>query len=100
MSDTMSGPWEIPYTAGGYAPNYSYPYPYSYPYDHYTSPSSGYGYHYEHNAAPDFRCGRCIHYGGGCKCNQNIFIFATGVDMSCCWGFEEGTKCRHCGGIT
>lgn len=52
------------------------------------------------DAGPDFRCERCIHHEGGCKCDLNIFIYAVGVDMSACWGFEEGVICRHCGRIT
>lgn len=52
--------------------------------------------HYSIDYAPDFRCERCIHYEGGCKCELNIFIYAAGMDMSTCLGFEEGIVCRHC----
>lgn len=44
------------------------------------------------STAPDFRCERCSHYGGGVTCDLNIFVLAAGCDMSACWGFEEGKK--------
>ncbi len=53
--------------------------------------------HYSEDYIPDFRCERCVHYEGGIKCTLNFFIYASGVDMSGCWGFEEGKVCRHCG---
>ena len=53
--------------------------------------------HYSIDYVPDFRCKRCIHYKGGCECDLGIYIYAEGVDMSVCLGFEEGKVCRHCG---
>ena len=53
--------------------------------------------HYSEGYAPDFQCERCVHYKGGTGCDLDIFIYASGIDMSTCLGFKEGVICRHCG---
>ena len=79
----LLGIWDSGNTTGSIPGNYLYPW-----YNQHDD---------EVFSGPDFRCERCVHYEGSCKCDLNVFIYAVGVDMSACWGFEEGITCRHCG---
>jgi len=42
-------------------------------------------------------CPTCIHYEGGVKCEQGIFITYTRANMKGCYWFELGKECKHCG---
>ena len=47
-----------------------------------------------------FKCSTCCNYKGALKCGKGIFIAFEGANLSGCFGYEEGNKCRHCGRIT
>ena len=48
-------------------------------------------------SAENFICESCVNYQGKLVCSKGVFIAFVGANMSGCFGYVKGHKCRHCG---